>query len=71
MDCDPTTSPSLTASPNLKSQMTICFRTMPYAHEDGVFRPDLRLGDSDPCVKKVADVVAWFEEMAGLPGAVR
>ncbi|KAJ3535488.1 hypothetical protein NMY22_g6467 [Coprinellus aureogranulatus] len=56
VDCDPSTSPNLTASPNLKSKMTVCYRTMPYAHEDGVFRPDLRLGESDPCVRKVAAV---------------
>ncbi|TEB32432.1 hypothetical protein FA13DRAFT_1731632 [Coprinellus micaceus] len=65
---DPSTSPNFTASPMLKSKMTICYRTMPHAHEDGVFRPDLRLGESDPCVRKVATVVRWFEEMAGLPG---
>ena len=68
---DPSTSPNFTASPMLKSKMTICYRTMPHAHEDGVFRPDLRLGESDPCVRKVASVVRWFEEMAGLPGDSR
>ena len=63
----PNTSPTLTASPNLKSAMTICYRTMPYTHEDNRLRPDLRLGDSDPCVRKVAAAVRWFEKMAGLP----
>ena len=43
---------------------------MPYnVHEDHVFRPDLRLGESDPCVRKVGVVVKWFEGMAGLAGA--
>ena len=40
---------------------------MPYAHEDGRLRPDLRLGHSEPAVRKVAAVVRWFESMAGLP----
>ena len=30
-------------------------------------RPDLRLGYSDAAVRKVADVVRWFQELAGLP----
>ncbi|KAJ3550907.1 hypothetical protein NMY22_g136 [Coprinellus aureogranulatus] len=60
VDCDPSTSPNLTASPNLKSKMIVCYRTMPYAHEDGVFRPDLRLGESDPCVRKVAAVRRFY-----------
>ncbi|KAH8107676.1 hypothetical protein BXZ70DRAFT_997404 [Cristinia sonorae] len=64
---DPTnTSLSLTASPNLKSQMEICFRTMPNTPEDARFRPDLRLGISDSAVRKVSAVVAWFESKAGL-----
>ncbi|TCD61378.1 hypothetical protein EIP91_008532 [Steccherinum ochraceum] len=57
---------SLTASPNLKSQMEICFRTLPSLPEDARYRPDLRLGISDSAVRKVAAVVAWFESMAGL-----
>jgi len=57
---------SLTASPNLKSRMEVCYRTMPYAHEDRKLRPDLRLGRSDPAVRKVAAVVHWFEAIAGL-----
>ncbi|KAF9564938.1 hypothetical protein CPC08DRAFT_759879 [Agrocybe pediades] len=64
--CDPKAAMTLTASPYLKSQLVICYRTMPYAHEDGRFRPDLRLGISEPSVRKVAGMVAWFEEMAGL-----
>ncbi|KAI0076131.1 hypothetical protein K474DRAFT_1645534 [Panus rudis PR-1116 ss-1] len=57
---------ALTASPNLKSSMEICFRTMPNSPEDARFRPDLRLGFSDSAVRKVASVVAWFESVAGL-----
>ncbi|KAF8893713.1 hypothetical protein CPB84DRAFT_1837309 [Gymnopilus junonius] len=64
--CDPAASTTLTASPYLKSQLFICFRTMPYIHEDGRLRPDLRLGISEPSVRKVAALVAWFEHMAGL-----
>ncbi|KAG6809895.1 hypothetical protein H0H92_014214 [Tricholoma furcatifolium] len=66
---DPSTSPTLTASPHLKSKMDICYRTMPYTHEDNRLRPDLRLGESDAAVRKVAAVVRWFERMAGLGGA--
>ena len=39
---------------------------MPYTHEDSRLRPDLRLGASDAAVKKVAALVGWFEEVAGL-----
>ncbi|KAF9471816.1 hypothetical protein BDN70DRAFT_887711, partial [Pholiota conissans] len=63
---DPSASTILTASPYLKSHLVICYRTMPYTHEDGRLRPDLRLGISDPSVRKVANIVAWFEGMAGL-----
>jgi len=58
---------TLTASPNLKSSLQICFRTMPYVSDDQRFRPDLRLGSSDAAFGKVALVVKWFEDMAGLP----
>ena len=63
---EPTTSISLTASPYLKSKLDICYRTMPYTHEDMRLRPDLRLGFSDAAVRKVATVVKWFEVIAGL-----
>ncbi|KAK7437955.1 hypothetical protein VKT23_018390 [Stygiomarasmius scandens] len=63
---EPKTSPSLSASPFLKSTLEICYRTMPYIHEDTRLRPDLRLGGMDACVRKVAAVVRWFEKMAGL-----
>lgn len=63
---DPTTSPALTASPFQKSKMQICYRTMPYTHEDNSLRPDLRLGVSDAAVRKVTAVVRWFEKIAGL-----
>jgi hypothetical protein len=63
---DPSTSPALTASPHLKSRAEICYRTMPYTHEDNRLRPDLRLGESDAAVRKVAAVARWFEGLAGL-----
>ena len=39
---------------------------MPYTHEDNRLRPDLRLGESDAAVRKVAAMVRWFEGLAGL-----
>jgi hypothetical protein len=63
---EPSAAVSLTASPSLKSALQICYRTMPYTHEDGRLRPDLRLGASDAAVKKVAALVQWFEGVAGL-----
>jgi len=63
---DTSATAALTASPFLRSQMTICYRTMPYMHEDNRFRPDLRLGISDAAMGRVAEVVRWFEGMAGL-----
>lgn len=68
---DAKTSPTLSASPHHKSKVEICYRTMPYTHEDGRLRPDLRLGESDAAVRKVAAVVRWFEDIAGLGAAVR
>lgn len=32
---------------------------------DKALRPDLRLGRSDPGVRKVAEVVRWFAEWVG------
>ncbi|KAF9242045.1 hypothetical protein BU15DRAFT_44361 [Melanogaster broomeanus] len=60
---------TLTASPYNKPSTEVCYRTMPYTHEDNRLRPDLRLGQSDAVVKKIAALVRWFENMAGLPGA--
>ncbi|KAI0829741.1 hypothetical protein BC628DRAFT_1063783 [Trametes gibbosa] len=57
---------SLSASPQLKPKLEICYRTLPSALHDARFRPDLRLGLSDAAVRKVASVVAWFEGVAGL-----
>ena len=58
--------PNFTASPYMKSTAEICYRTMPQTPRDGRLRPDLRLGDSDASVRKVAVLVAWFERLAGL-----
>src|SRR6266498_5478993 len=66
--CEPATSISISASSYLKSSLTICYRAMPHSHEDGRLRPDLRLGISEPCVRKVANVVHWFERTTGLAG---
>ncbi|ESK92880.1 hypothetical protein Moror_9083 [Moniliophthora roreri MCA 2997] len=63
---DPSTSPTITASPYLKSRLEICYRTMPCAREDIKLRPDLRLGASDAAVRRVETIVRWFEKMAGL-----
>jgi len=63
---DPKSSPTITASPFLKSSLTICYRTMPYVRSDSRLRPDLRLGQGDAAVRKVATVVAWFQHLAGL-----
>ncbi|KAH7909223.1 hypothetical protein BJ138DRAFT_1102866 [Hygrophoropsis aurantiaca] len=63
---EPGSSITLTASPYNKPSAQICYRTMPYSHEDKRLRPDLRLGNSDATVKKVAALVVWFENMAGL-----
>ncbi|KAF8461445.1 hypothetical protein JB92DRAFT_2839104 [Gautieria morchelliformis] len=56
----------ITASPNLKSHAQICYRTLPDTYEDRKLRPDLRLGNSVPAVRKVGEVVSWMEGMAGI-----
>ncbi|KAJ7174390.1 hypothetical protein C8R46DRAFT_892412 [Mycena filopes] len=66
---EPGSAVTLTASPWQRPKLEICYRTMPYTHEDQRLRPDLRLGASDASVRKVAAVVRWFEGMAGLGGA--
>jgi hypothetical protein len=57
---------TLAASPYNKPNMTICYRTMPHAPVDQRLRPDLRLGITEPSVRRVQEVVMWFEHMAGL-----
>ncbi|KAM6498879.1 hypothetical protein JOM56_006827 [Amanita muscaria] len=61
-----TLTPVLVASPYLSSRLTICYRTLPREDGDQRWRPDLRLGATDAAVRKVAAVVRWFENMAGL-----
>ncbi|KAG2747662.1 hypothetical protein P692DRAFT_20574627 [Suillus brevipes Sb2] len=68
--CEPGSSIVLTASPYNKPTAEICFRTMPYTRDDTRLRPDLRLGNSDAAVKKVAALAQWFERMAGLKQGV-
>ncbi|KAK0484033.1 hypothetical protein IW261DRAFT_1550230 [Armillaria novae-zelandiae] len=65
--CEPKASPALSASPYLNSKLQICYRTLMYTQTDAKLRPDLRLGFSDPSVRKVESLVRWFETMAGLP----
>jgi len=38
---------------------------MPYIRSDSRLRPDLRLGQGDTAVRKVA-TVDWFQHLAGL-----
>ncbi|KAK0463745.1 uncharacterized protein EV420DRAFT_1729152 [Desarmillaria tabescens] len=64
--CEPRISPALSASPYLKSNLQICYRTLVYTQADARLRPDLRLGISDPSVRKVESLVRWFETIAGL-----
>lgn len=51
----------LTASPYLKSNMVICYRTLPNDREDNKYRPDLRLAQTDATVRKVSSLVKWFD----------
>jgi hypothetical protein len=59
---------SLTASPNLKSKAEICYRILPRTSfpDDVRLRPDLNLGRSDVAVRRVSEIVRWFETMVGL-----
>ncbi|KAF5312810.1 hypothetical protein D9619_002449 [Psilocybe cf. subviscida] len=61
-----TTMTTLSASPFLKSKLVVCYRTMPATPQDARLRPDLRLGISEPSVRRVAGIVEWFEQMAGI-----
>lgn len=56
--------PSITASRQLNSDCTICYRTNVAFASDRKFRPDLRLARSDPGIAKLAKVVDWLERMA-------
>lgn len=56
----------MTASRQLKSDCTICYRTIMVLASDRKYRPDLRLARSDPGVAKVAKVVSWLERMTGV-----
>lgn len=57
---------SFSASPFLNSNMNICYRTLPSTPSDKYLRPDLRLAASDPGLRRVSDVVGWFENAVGL-----
>ena len=55
----------MTASRQLNSDCTICYRTVVSLASDRRFRPDLRLARSDPGIAKLAKVVNWLERMVG------
>ena len=57
---------SVSASPQARSRLLICYRTMPATPADARLRPDLRLGLSDAGVRRVAALVRWVEEVAGI-----
>ncbi|KIY73186.1 hypothetical protein CYLTODRAFT_342688 [Cylindrobasidium torrendii FP15055 ss-10] len=63
---EPDTRPSLTASPYLKSNMDICYRTIPRTEQDNGLRPDLRLALTDPAVRHVSRLVGWFTQVFGV-----
>lgn len=58
--------PSISASPNEKSAMIICYRTLKILREDRRYRPDLRLGHSDPALRRVSMLVDWVEGVANI-----
>ncbi|KAG8895941.1 hypothetical protein FRB99_000254 [Tulasnella sp. 403] len=62
----PPAKPTLSASPNERSAMTICYRTLPLTRDDRQYRPDLRLAQSDKALRKVAKVVQWVQDMANI-----
>ena len=66
---EPGASITISASPYLKSRLDICYHTMPYAHKDQQLQPDLQLGASNTTVRKVAEVVKWFESVTGMLSA--
>ncbi|KAH8836101.1 hypothetical protein DL96DRAFT_108499 [Flagelloscypha sp. PMI_526] len=59
-------SPAITASPFMRSKVTICYRTLPLIEKYSVFRLGSRLGKTEECLQNVAELVAWFEDMADL-----
>ncbi|KAF4579434.1 hypothetical protein EYR36_001246 [Pleurotus pulmonarius] len=63
-------SAALTASPNSKSRLQICFRTMPSNPEDMQYRPDLRLGYSDATVRRIGMLELPVEILLVIVGEV-
>ncbi|KAG9119957.1 hypothetical protein FRC07_004769, partial [Ceratobasidium sp. 392] len=49
--------PALSASSRYGSGIQLCYRTVPRTDEDQRLRPDLRLGQADACVRRVAAFV--------------
>ncbi|KIO27140.1 hypothetical protein M407DRAFT_243472 [Tulasnella calospora MUT 4182] len=62
----PPAKPTISASPNERPVMTICYRTLPTERSDRKVRPDLRLARTDAAMRKVAEVVDWVEGAAKL-----
>ncbi|KAG9100388.1 hypothetical protein FRC06_004164 [Ceratobasidium sp. 370] len=57
----PPEAPTLSASSRYNSGIQLCYRTVPRTEEDKRLRPDLRLGQADACVRRVAAFVEWVQ----------
>ncbi|KAF8610180.1 hypothetical protein BDV93DRAFT_430371 [Ceratobasidium sp. AG-I] len=55
--------PTLSASPRYNSGIQLCYRTVVRTDQDSRLQPDLRLGETDACVRRVAAFVEWVEKM--------
>ncbi|KAG8764713.1 hypothetical protein FRC12_007930 [Ceratobasidium sp. 428] len=53
--------PTLSASPRYSSGIQLCYRTVSRTDADQRLRPDLRLGQADACVRRVAAFVEWVQ----------
>lgn len=63
-------STNLTASDNMRSQATVCYRTMPVVASDRRYRPDLRVAGFDKGVAKVKQVAEWIVQQAYNTGTI-
>ncbi|KAJ1309714.1 hypothetical protein OPQ81_006479 [Rhizoctonia solani] len=55
--------PTLTASPRQNSGIQLCYRTKIRTDQDKKLQPDLRLGSTDTCVRRVATFVEWVSRV--------
>lgn len=55
-----------TASDNLGSKATVCYRTFPMVPADRQLRPDLRLASIDPGLGRVSQIVEWINIACGI-----